>query len=236
MEQEVREISKYRALVDTSSVVAHDLCAQLHVLQFCVEELSHHVNEEGSEFLEKMGDSTQYIASLVDTFRKHLKITLNDEDPTSLDKIYQASLELVKNHFFVILESIDFKVATDLETIVAKNEARKLMNIIFSLYSMALEKIKGSDCLGKENISVEFHAVKINNRFAEINVSFNGFDLSSAWLFGELESSTPEKGRLRKFLGQRSIKEQIAEDNQFLNFRQTSKGSLISLKIPLRNQ
>ena len=234
--EEAGRISKYQALVDTSSVVAHDLCAQLHVLQFCVEELTHHISKEGAEFLERMEDSTQYIASLVDTFRNHLKITLTDEDPTSLEKVYQASLELVKNHFFVILESVDFRVSSEISNVVVKCEARKLMNMIFALYSMGLEKIKNSEVLGRDTISIELRAQKENSRFANIELHFQGFQLERDWFFNELETCLPEKGRLRKYLGQTSIKEKIADEGSFLKYSDTEKGSLISLKVPLHCQ
>lgn len=233
MEKEINEISNYRGLVDTSSVVTHDLCAQLHVLQFCVDELSHHVSEEGAEFLNKMIDSTQYIASLVGTFREHLKMTLNDEDSTSLDKIYKAALELVKNHFFIILESVDFKVVGKLERTIVKSEARKVMNIVFSLYSMVLEKMNTRDAFDKENMLIEFKSVKLNNRFAEIQLYFTGFNIDSTWFLEQLEVSTPEKGRLRKYIGQAYIKEKVASNESFLTFLPSDKGSVISFKVPL---
>lgn len=234
--QESSEISKYRALIDTSSVVAHDLCAQLHVLQFCVEELGSYVQPEGKEFLEKMEDSTVCLSRLVDSFRNHLKITLNDEDPTNLGKIYQASLELVKNHFFVILESVEFKVSGSLDGIAVKAEARRLMNILFSLYSMALEEIRESEDLGKKNISIEFSANKENDRFAQLEVLIKGVDVNSTWLVDQLEGSVPEKGRLRKYLGQTSIKEKLVEDRSFLNFSQEGGACIIGLKVPLDPQ
>lgn len=225
----IENISKFRALTDTSTVVAHDLCAQLHVLQFCLEELEDHVNEEGKEFLKRMEESTRYISNLMDAFRKGLKLNLNDRDPYPFDDIYNGALELLKNHYFVVLERVSFNLENTKSPII-KDQGRKLMITFFALYSIFLDELKSNEddkatMVFKTKIKVE------NSRFACVTITTEVPYLDMDWFNHCVLDTKPSKGKMRQFLGLTTLSEMIKEDASI--FVVTCEEGLFSLSMTL---
>tara|TARA_Y100000296_G_C5170984_1_gene257261 strand:- start:1861 stop:2583 length:723 start_codon:yes stop_codon:yes gene_type:complete len=226
-------ISKYRALVDTSSVVAHDLCAQLHVLQFCLEELGEHVSDSGQEYLNRMGVSTSYIANLVDSFRKQLKISLSDDEPENLDKIVSSALELVKNHFFIVIEKLELSFEGDFTKFMIKHSGRKSMLMIFALYATFIEDFKEKSLDEHQKMSMILSAQAENSRFVKLSLEINQTDINEDKFENILSQSAPEKGKIRKFVGLNLIEEYRKENADWFHLSHLPKGAVVELTIPL---
>ncbi|MCF8058853.1 MAG: hypothetical protein K9K67_06140 [Bacteriovoracaceae bacterium] len=234
MNQENKEISPFRELSDTSSVVAHDLCAQLHVLQFCLEELEEHINQDGREYLKRMSDSTHYISKLVDSFRRGLKVSINDHDSFPLGEIYEGAIELIKNHYFVVLEQA-ILTSSKLNDVKVKDSGRKLLQMIFTFYSFFMDEIKAADEDKRFNLNFELHVKSENSRFARLILETQGKAFEQSWLREKIESSMAEKGKLRQFLGVTLIREKLQEDPRFIEFTKNDRGNTLSLLIPLEH-
>ncbi len=227
------QLSRFRTLADTSSVVAHDLCAQLHVIQFCLDELSEHVDEEGKEYLKRMGTSTSYITNLIDSFRRGLKVSLTDDQGHYLSDIYDGFLELIKNHYYVVLEKIQFDVQGNLGDLKIKNQSRTLMHIFFALYSLYIDELKANQDEEGSRLSFLLKACKKNNRFASIQIEVEGAEYERSWLTHKLQTSVAEKGKVRQFLGISLLNEKKAEDEEFLTFQKGSNRNIIEISVPL---
>lgn len=228
------KISQYRALVDTSSVVAHDLCAQLHVLQFCLEELGEHISDEGKEYLDRMEVSTSYIANLVNSFRKQLKITLSDDEPENIDKILSAALELVKNHFFVVIERLEFSFNGDFSSFVLKYNARQVMLMLFSVYATFIEVFKEEDLGEHDKMGMSFSVKPENSRFVKLILKVENTKVGNNKFEEILSLSAPEKGKIRKFVGLNLIKEYRKENPDRFSFTGKKGRAVVELCVPLQ--
>lgn len=231
-----KAVSGLRALTDTSSVVAHDLCAQLHVMQFCLEELQDHVDSEGKEYLRRMGASTNYISRLVDSFRRGLKVSVNDADPFALDEIYEGAIDLLKNHYFIILERLAFTTTGSLEDLRVKKDARKLLQMIFSIYSFFMDEVRSDDNDERFTFSFNFKAEPVNSRFAKVTIETSGRQFPQSFLGSRLDQTIAEKGKLRQFLGVTLLKEAMAENPEFLTFNQFKDGNIVEIIIHLERE
>lgn len=233
MKEFENDISRFRALSDTSSVVAHDLCAQLHVMQFCLAEIEEHVSEEGREYLKRMGTSTSYISRLVDSFRRGLKVAINDHGSFPIDEIYEGAIELIKNHYFVVLERTTFTVTGNLGSLKIKNNGRKLLQMIFTLYSFFMDEVKSSDEEELFTFSINFQGIIENSRFVRITLETKGRSFSESWLSEKLKEKMAEKGKLRQFLGMTLIQEELAMKPDFFSFKTNQDGNTLSFVVPL---
>lgn len=234
MNQDNKEISPFRELSDTSSVVAHDLCAQLHVLQFCLEEIEEHISQDGREYLKRMTDSTHYISKLVDSFRRGLKVSINDHDSFPLDEVYDGAIELIKNHYFIVLEQA-ILISGKLNDVKVKDNGRKLLQMIFTFYSFFMDEIKAADEEEKFSLKFELNVKPENSRFARLTLETQGKVFEQSWLNEKIESSMAEKGKLRQFLGVTLIREKLQESPGFIEFKRNDLGNTLSLLIALEH-
>lgn len=219
--------------MDTSSVVAHDLCAQLHVLQFCLEELQDHVSDTGKEYLNRMGVSTHYIADLVNSFRKQLKISLSDDVPESLDKVFASAMELVKNHFFIVIEKLELNLEGDLSRFVLKDGARKSMLVIFAVYATFIEEFKEKSFNDQDRLVLNFSARSENSRFVRVEIEVKNTTVDNDRFEGILSAAAPEKGKIRKFVGLNLLEEFRQENPEWFEMNFTSDGAVIVFQVPL---
>lgn len=230
---EKNKVSRFRTLADTSSVVAHDLCAQLHVIQFCLDELDTHVDSEGKEFLKRMGASTNYITHLIDSFRRGLKVSLTDNQAHPLSDIYDGFIELIKNHYFVVLEKISFEVEGNLGDFTIKKNSRQLLHQFFALYSIYVDELRANQEDFKSTLDFNFSVHKLNNRFVQVRLKVKGISFSKAEFDQKLEQSVEEKGKMRQFLGVILIREALTEDKDYLSFEESSSQNTIEMVLPL---
>ncbi len=230
-----KTVSRFRTLTDTSSVVAHDLCAQLHVIQFCLEELADHVGPQGKEYLKRMGASTNYISHLVDSFRRGLKVSLSDDRHHPLSDVYDGFIELIKSHYFVVLEKIKFEVEGNLGDFTAKVNSRQLLHQLFALYSFYIDELKASldDKENGQECKFLLVAEPKNSRFINLKLTVEGVLLTQEEFQEKLSQTVEEKGKIRQFLGGSLIKEALNQDSDYLHFYGDQKKNIISITLPI---
>lgn len=233
MENTKKDLSNFRTLADTSSVVAHDLCAQLHVMQFCLEEMNDHISPEGREYLRRMRDSTSYISQLMDSFRRGLKLKINDEDSFTLESIYDGTLELIKNHYFIVIEKVTFEHKGKLGSFEIKNNCKRFMNSLFTVYSFFLDEVKADD-EGKLRPLMHLKVKAENTRFVRVTLSVTGETFDKEWFMEKLNSSVAEKGRMRQYLGATILREEMAKNEDLLRFAREDDETHIEFHLPLK--
>jgi hypothetical protein len=128
------------ALADTSALVAHDLSAQLHVLNFCTEELKRHTSFEGQRFLDQLSNSTKNLGLLLSHFRSHLRIQFHPDGDYSVNEILDAIKHSLNTHHFAQIERVNIALQGESEDRVPFRFAWDSFHILFSLCSVLIEK------------------------------------------------------------------------------------------------
>lgn len=206
-------LNDYKALVDTSSVVAHDLCAQLHVLQFCVDELENFITDDGQKYLKRLSQSANYLNDLVNTFRRQLKINFEEGVHYSLIDIATNAVELVKNHYYGHIDKITITQDKSLSRFLLKDDAAQVMHEMFSLISVYIDSARDANYFENKSIVIEISAKKLNSRFAHVLIDFHSsLNISFENFVKDIEANTPEKGRMRKYIGLNLLGSKLKDD------------------------
>ncbi len=180
-----------------------------------------------------MGVSTHYIADLVNSFRKQLKISLSDDTPESLGKIFTAAMELVKNHFFIVIEKLELNSSGDLASFKLKDSARKSMLGIFALYATFIEEFKETSTSDQDKMVLNFTAKSENSRFVTITIDVKNTTVTEERFETIVKDAAPEKGKIRKFVGLNLLEEFRKENPEWFKFTSTPKGAEVQLYVPL---
>ena len=72
------------SVLETSRVVNHDLLGIVHVIDFCIEELSLLDHSDSNAFVERIGRSVDQIKSIVEGYSNFLK-SIDSESYVSVD-------------------------------------------------------------------------------------------------------------------------------------------------------
>ena len=226
-----QELSNYRALVDTSSVVAHDICAQLHVLQFCAEELEEFVKEGGGPYLEKLHQSAHYLNNLLNSFRKQLKISFDPTKDYQFSEIQEGVTELIKNHYYGVMEHLIFE--SDFEDhYQVKGKANEFMHLVYSAYSFLIDAIAEENAFEGKPVIFRARNERLNSRFFKFTLRTIGPTISEKDFEDSLAKDIPEKGKMRKYIGLSLLKQFQKLDPEFFKYESLEEGNLISFKLP----
>lgn len=224
------EKTQYRALIDTSSVVAHDLCAQLHVLQFCAEELKEFINEDGTPFLEKLSNSANNLENLIQTFRNHLKQDYEQGKAYPYFEVFNGAVELMKNHYYSDLTRLEFTGNHSLTEALVENDSLERMHILFGILSWITDIHKENGSLEKSEILFDVTADHFENSEYSIIVSVNNTEVGKPELERAFKENLPAKGRLRKYLGLSTLNEYLSSGLLSIDFESLDGNTKIILK------
>ncbi len=202
----------YQGLVDTSRVVAHDISAQLHVLQFCIDELDDHINPKGRRYLENLKDGTKRLGDVVQNYRDYLKLSFNPGQEYTLYEICQHSKCLLANHFSRDFNKLEFDWDHSLKGLSFKSHAVELMHIVYSLFSIIAEQNLHHEELLEKSLKVTVAGEICEDGRLEITIQFNGKTLDYSFFEKEMLEIAPDKGFWRKFLGLQIMRNLMGQD------------------------
>ena len=86
----------FNAIIESCSTIGHDMSGQLHVLQFCNEEISE--NYPYDEHIQRSLRATNELMEQVKTLRLFLKKSLMSEDYKNLYDLCREAETLLKIH------------------------------------------------------------------------------------------------------------------------------------------
>tara|TARA_R110002072_G_scaffold534_7_gene4208 strand:+ start:103863 stop:104552 length:690 start_codon:yes stop_codon:yes gene_type:complete len=225
-----KELQHFDALVDTSSVVAHDLCAQLHVLQFCTEELDSFISPDGRKYLEKVQESSKYLASLINSFRNQLKFDFSKDQKYTIAELNSFVNELLKNHFYGVIDKISLDVNQACHDKYLKNRCADSVHMIFALYSIVVDLLKSNSYFLSNELSIR---LAVENNSLVISFSGENFNISKDRFEKEMRMSTPDKGSIRKYLGIDQLNKIKSNNDQVLVFHENPDSLEIKLQLEI---
>jgi hypothetical protein len=223
------KIEKYvDAMLESSSVAAHDISGQIHVMQFCVEELENHISTDGIKYLNRLQDSLDEVTDLITFYRSYIKkssLVQSDLDPRQLVENVIHSLQV---HFWNEFKKLKFdtsSIADDLEFNVPNEE---LHSVIFSLMAIYLEELKKGQ-LTQSVIKIQLKV--LDSKHCEFTLE-SELSVDSSIYDALDEKSSPGAKAFRKNLGHSII---LDSDKYELDCSSKEEQFKISLKMKVIN-
>ncbi|WP_372655139.1 hypothetical protein [Halobacteriovorax sp.] len=185
------------AMLETSSVAAHDIAGQVHVMQFCVEELGEHTSVKGKKFLDRLESSIDELTDIISFYRVYLrKAALTGESLIPhqfLEKVLATSNITFWNEF----KKIHFKTNAGNEEWKLSVPCAEVHSVVFSIIAIYLEELKKGQLVEFE---VELGLKKLDSQYCQFTLSSNV--AVDAKLFESIDiASSPGAKVLRKNLG-----------------------------------
>lgn len=91
------EDSRLRAIGEVSALIVHELSAPIHVIQFCVEELSHNPERIGdARYLEQLSTNGKRSLELIETLRAYLRGPSMPDAVSDFDEAYRDAIRFVE--------------------------------------------------------------------------------------------------------------------------------------------
>lgn len=223
------KIEKYvDAMLESSSVAAHDISGQIHVMQFCVEELENHTSEDGIKYLNRLQDSLDEVTELITFYRSYIKkssLVQNDLRPKQLVENVIHSLQV---HFWNEFKKINFLTSEIDDSIKFSASNEELHSVLFSVVSIYLEDLKKGQL---KNSQLNLKLKVLDSKYCEFTLESEvPADIA---LFKNLdESSSPGAKVFRKNLGHGII---LDSDKYDLSCLSKNGQFIISLKMKVIN-
>lgn len=99
-----RELIKdnYNALIETGSLLGHDLSGQYHVIQFCLDELATRpLDKQTRRFIERIGQSLEELIRLTEQARRVFRDSSLPQGETHQSLALGDIIELACGHYYV---------------------------------------------------------------------------------------------------------------------------------------
>lgn len=222
---ETVKIEKYvDAMLESSSVAAHDISGQIHVMQFCVEELENHIDTEGIKYLNRLQDSLDEVTDLITFYRSYIKKSSLDSGQISPKILLENVIHSLQVHFWNEFKKLKFDTSEIEDAILFDATNEELHSVLFSLMAIYLEELKKGQLVDS--------VIKLKLKL--LDSKYSQFTLESVLPVDEAvfqtldESSSPGAKVFRKNLGHEIILNSIKYDISCSN---EGEKFLISLKI-----
>lgn len=143
-------VEHFGAFLESSSLLAHDISGQIHVSQFCVDELSHELRELGAEtkFVDRLQESIEELSELSVLYRQFIKDQAFDNMTASFWQAHKACVRTLNLHYFKDREKLSFEVDSALQELGGPLLDFKAQKALYGLYSLCLEWLKREELEG----------------------------------------------------------------------------------------
>ncbi|WP_044557554.1 ATP-binding protein [Halobacteriovorax marinus] len=206
------------AMLETSSVAAHDISGQVHVMQFCVEELEDQISEDGKKYLDRLQSSLDELTDIISFYRTYIKKDSPVEGAISARTFLENVLHAVQVNFWNEFKKINFKIDAEMQEWRLSAPYSEVGGVIFSVMAIYLEELKKGQIDG---LDVELTLKKLDSQHCQFTLC-SSKSVETRVFEGLDESSSPGAKVHRKNLGHKVIldsdlytMEVISEDQNF---------------------
>ncbi|GAB4014260.1 MAG: hypothetical protein Fur0010_12190 [Bdellovibrio sp.] len=166
---DLKEVIKnpiYLTLTDGASVVAHDIAAQLHVVNFCLEELKGKLDFEGLRFYDQIKVACEQIDHELRDFRQYLKDMNAFDGPIAFGTLWQRvfiKLQVLQGKIFRRLQFvIEGRMPEDM---IPPQYVAPLYFSIYSIFSEAMIEVQQEKLFVEFNVENNCVVVKLTSRW-----------------------------------------------------------------------
>jgi hypothetical protein len=230
-----KKISSHLGLVETSSVVTHDLSAQLHVMKFCLDELlasGTFPGGEKNEFVEQLRLRTDYVENLLIGYKKLLKMSRDEGNTFTPFDSFKYAKELVRNHYPSYTSRIHFEglgEEQDTSNTEYIGECSICMHILFVICSCFIEWEIESGKLNTFNFILDLDQSR--DDVLGLTIKLPKSCLDEANFLNYVESRSSQKGRVRQWCGLEYFSDLMNSSDEFYLFIDDEEYSSISFKL-----
>lgn len=233
------KISSHFGLVETASVVTHDLGAQLHVMKFCLDELlavSTFPGGEKNEFVLQLRMRTDYVENLLIGFKKLLTMSREENGEYLSYNSFNYAKELLRNHYPSYSSRISFEGFGDKEEdfISPISNCTICMHMIFSICSCFIEWESEKNKLDQFNFFFDLEYKDINDYIFTIKLAKASMDEKE--FLNLVESRSHNRGRVRQWCGLEYFSDLNESVNSFYTFEKNKDYSCITFKLPVNEK
>lgn len=217
------------ALLETSSVAAHDIAGQLHVMQFCVEELEEHSSDSGAKYLSRLQSSLDEVTEIISFYRSYIKkSSICGEEIVSSD-LLEKVLSSLQVNFWNEFKKVKFLTNVEQESLKLSVSSAEVHSVIFSLLAIYLEELKKGQL---EEFEVGLSLKKLDSQYCQFKLTSS--KPVESGIFKVLdESSSPGAKVLRKNLGHEIL---LESDLYELEVASTKSSFEITLNLKVLNE
>jgi hypothetical protein len=130
------------AMLETSSVALHDISGQIHVIQFCVEELNDHLDKAGSKYIERLQDSLDEVTDLLSFYKGYVKKASLSKELNGAEGLIEGVLSTLQVNFWNEFKKIKFDLSGVESGVKFGVSEEELHSVLFSLLSLYLDELK----------------------------------------------------------------------------------------------
>ncbi len=210
----------YNALLESSSMVSHDISGQLHLLNFCAEELAEQMGE-GNNFLDRMLLGLEGLNEIILNYRQFIKEDKFKSNSLSFDEVVNKALSYFYLHQWNDRKRINIKLEGDSDSKMDECHSMALVEVLFSLICFANEEYKRKEIhSGKLTLSL----IKFDTETAEFKILCEALDSNAEDFEKFCHESQKGQKVFRKLLGVEHI---VADLNHKFNLEEVSQGLML---------
>ncbi|GEM_PF-5059853 len=185
------------AMLESSSVAAHDIAGQVHVMQFCVDELEEHTSDQGKKFLSRLESSLDELTDIISFYRVYLKKAALSGSVLTPGDFLEKVLATSRINFWNEFKKITFITNATNEEWKLNVSCAEIHSVIFSMIAIYIEELKKGQIV---EFQVQLDLKKLDSQYCQFTLSSN--IAVDEKLFESLDvASSPGAKVLRKNLG-----------------------------------
>lgn len=170
--------SRYRALGEMSSLIAHDLTAPLHVIKFCMNSIRENPDLiNNSKYIENISLNVERANELVVAMRARVKDPDNNQLVSDFSSTHKQVLRLLETQFHAKdFRDIDFQVDPALDEISFRLSRSDLIHILENIYRNAVTNLVQNKI---SHPQIQVHLMSLDSAMHyRLAISDNGTGLS----------------------------------------------------------
>jgi hypothetical protein len=223
------------SLLEAGAVAAHDFSGQVHVIQFCGEEIADHISEDGVKYLERMNKSIENLASYVKSFRDFLKVHKipGAEDSLTFGTAHLWNQKTLDIHYMKkidLQDTVDILFPEELESLEIHKNEFEFLSMTFSLYALLIDNYRK---LGGPKAKLSLSLNKVDQNLTLISMEDEDNQLSEEQFLAFLDADlVGSKKSSRRVYGNQLIKDAINGESKLFKLElKCSQGIGIYLQI-----
>jgi signal transduction histidine kinase len=172
------EKSRYQALGEISGLIAHDLSAPMHGIQYCFNEIKEHsLPESLRPYLNQMELNINQGVDLIAALRARLKNSSSASCNSNLKLVHEHVIRLFHTQFGLpLMNKIKFELDNRLGLIKLAIPRIDLIQILDNMYRNSIKNLSESNT---PNPFIKISLIQLNESRVKISIADNGTGLTA---------------------------------------------------------